>query len=130
VDPAKREILKFGSCILVLATTVVYAQVDLYGYLEPQYSAFYRDSTFYQTNYNKLRIDLKSTAVKNTEFGANVIYLLYFGKKNWNILDFLPDHIISMIPPETYPYYQLTFNDTFFLDNAYAREPCGVSPRN
>ena len=135
VDPAKWEILVLGtwflelrtwrlgfvSCILVLATTVVYAQVDIYGYFEPQFSGMYYDSAFYQVNYNKLRIDLKSTAVKNIEFGANAIYLLYFGKKDWDILDFLPEHIVSTIPSEMYPYYQLTFKDTLFLDNAYAR---------
>ncbi|GAI23912.1 unnamed protein product, partial [marine sediment metagenome] len=53
----------------------------------------YYDSAFYQVNYNKLRIDLKSTAVKNIEFGANAIYLLYFGKKDWDIRDFLPEHV-------------------------------------
>ncbi len=113
--------LTLASCILLLATTVAYAQVDVYGYFEPQFSGMYYDSAFYQMNYNKLRIDFKSTAVKNIEFGANAIYLLYFGKKDWDILDFLPGHIVSMISPEMYPYYQLTFKDTLFLDNAYAR---------
>jgi len=149
VDPAKREILKLvpiyhfriynrrkswipqsgsiwrlalGSCLLVLgACSFSIAQVDIYGYFEPQFSGMYYDSAFYQVNYNKLRIDLKSTAVKNIEFGANAIYLLYFGKKDWDILDFLPEHIVSTIPSEMYPYYQLTFKDTLFLDNAYAR---------
>jgi len=111
-------LLLFALCSLPSA---LQGQVDIYGYLEPQYSLFYFDSTYYQTNYNKLRVDLKSTAVKNTEFGANIIYSMYFGKKDWDILDFLPEHIVSLISPEMYPYYQFTFNDTFFLDNAYAR---------
>ncbi|MGB3341748.1 MAG: hypothetical protein WBB37_09745 [bacterium] len=111
-------LMLFALCSLPSA---MHAQVDLYGYFEPQYSAFYRDSTFYQTNHNKLRVDLKSTAVKNTEFGANIIYLLYFGKKDWNMLDFLPRRIVALIPPDMYPYYQLSFQDTFYLDNAYAR---------
>lgn len=113
--------LTLASCILLLSSVFVYAQVDIYGYLEPQYSAFYRNDNYYQTNYNKLRVDLKSTAVRNTEFGANIIYLLYFGKKEWNLLDFLPGRIVSLIPQDMYPYYQLTFKDTFYLDNAYAR---------
>lgn len=109
--------------LLALCTlpSALHAQVDIYGYVEPQYSVFYFDSTYYQTNYNKLRVDLKSTAVKNTEFGANIIYLLYFGKKDWDLLDFIPDRIVSIIPPEMYPYYQFVFKDTFYLDNAYAR---------
>ena len=110
-------------CLLALIGMpfALHAQVDIYGYLEPQYSVFYFDSAYYQTNYNKLRVDLKSTAVKNTEFGANIIYLLYFGKKDWNLLYFIPDRIVSLIPPDMYPYYQFVFKDTFYLDNAYAR---------
>ncbi len=111
-------LLLFALCSLPSA---IHAQVDIYGYLEPQYSAFYFDSSYCQTNYNKLRVDLKSTVVRNTEFGANIIYLLYFGKKEWDLLDFLPDRIVSLIPPDMYPYYQFSFRDTFYLDNAYAR---------
>ena len=111
-------LLLFALCSLPSA---IHAQVDLYGYFEPQFSGMYCDSTFYQVNYNKLRIDLKSTAVKNIEFGANAIYLLYFGKKDWDLLEFLPDRILSLIPPDMYQHYQLTFRDTFYLDNAYAR---------
>lgn len=108
-------------CTLCYLPSAIHAQVDIYGYLEPQYSAFYFDSSYYQTNYNKLRIDLKSTAVKNTELGANIIYLLYFGKKDWDLIDFLPRRIVALIAPDMRPYYQFSFRDTFYLDNAYAR---------
>jgi hypothetical protein len=112
----------FGTSFLVLGIfNLAYSQIDIYGYFEPQYSGMYFDTVYYQMNHNKLRIDLKSTAVKNTEFGAGVIYLLYFGKKNLNILDFLPDRITSTIPPEMYPLYEFSFSDTLYLDNAYAR---------
>ncbi len=101
--------------------TMAFCQVDIYGYYEPQYTGIYLDSMYFQQSYNKLRVDLKSTAVKYTEFGADVVYLLYFGVQQWNILDFLPDDITADIPPELYPYYVFTLSDTFFLDNAYAR---------
>jgi hypothetical protein len=94
--------------------------VDIFGYFEPEYTGIYQDN-YYQFLYNKLRIDLKSTAVKNTEFGANVIFLLYYGKTDWNVLDFLPDDIVATVPPEMQPFFQLTYRDTFYLDNAYAR---------
>jgi len=96
-------------------------EIDIYGYFEPQYSGMYFDDSFQQFHSNKLRVDLKSTEVKHTEFGANIIYLLYFGKKDWNILDFLPEDIISIIPPEMEPMYQISFRDTLYLDNVYAR---------
>ncbi len=94
--------------------------VDIFGYFEPEYAGIYQDN-YYQFLYNKLRVDLKSTAVKNTEFGANVIFLLYYGKTNWNVIDFLPDDIVNTVPPEMWPLFELTYQDTFYLDNAYAR---------
>ncbi len=113
--------LTLSTIICLAFMTCVYAQVDIYGYFEPQYTGIYLDGTYYQFHYNKLRVDLKSTIVDNVEFGADVIHLLYFGAKSWNILDFLPDRITSSVSPEMYPYYQFTYEDSFFLDNAYMR---------
>ena len=54
--------------ILCLVTvTSVFAQVDVYGYFEPQYTGIYLDKKYYQFHYNKLRVDLKSTVVDNVE---------------------------------------------------------------
>jgi len=111
-----------GTWILVLATTVVYAQgLDIFGYFESQYNGIYFQDNYYQFQSNKLRVDIQSTAVKNTEFGADVIYLLYFGKKDWNLLDFLPDRVASSVPPDMYPLFQFAYEDSFYLDNVYAR---------
>lgn len=107
--------------ISLLLCTNIYAQVDIYGYFEPQYTGIYTNENYYQFQSNKLRVDLKSTAINNVEFGADVIYLLYFGATTWNILDFLPAQITSSIPPEMYPLYQFTYADSFYLDNVYAR---------
>jgi hypothetical protein len=96
-------------------------ELDIYGYFEPQYMGIYKNSNFYQTHTNKLRVDLKSNVIENIEFGADVIHLLYFGKKNWNILDFLPDRIQIVFPEEMYSSFQFTYQDSFFLDNAYVR---------
>jgi hypothetical protein len=117
--------MKMIYCVLIISAlclSMVRAQrVDVYGYFEPQYNGIYFQDDYYQFQSNKLRIDLKSTAVKNTEFGADVIFLLYFGKKEWNILDFLPENIIATVQPELYPAYQFTYQDSFYLDNVYAR---------
>ncbi len=98
-----------------------YGQVDLYGYFEPEYAGFALNSTYYQSSYGKLRLDLTSTAIKNVRFGADIIYLNYFGKTSWNFLEFLPEDIVSSIPPEQQPYYEFSLTDTFYLDNAYVR---------
>ncbi|MCK4234235.1 hypothetical protein KAX75_07380 [candidate division WOR-3 bacterium] len=111
-----------GIIIGLLFTASIHAQeIDIYGYFEPQYSGMYFDDSFHQFVSDKFRLDLKSTEVKHTEFGANMIYLLYFGKKDWNILDFLPEDIVSTIPPEMQPLYQFSFKDTLYLDNIYVR---------
>ena len=106
--------------ILCVLGTYGFAQVEVYGYFEPQYAGIYLDTMYYQQSYTKLRVDM-TTAVKHTEFGADIIYLLYFGARQWNILDFLPQRIVSAVPPELYPYYEFILNDTVYLDNAYAR---------
>ncbi|UCC13042.1 MAG: hypothetical protein JSW02_05825 [candidate division WOR-3 bacterium] len=97
------------------------AQVDIYGYFESQYTGIYLDTAYFQNAYNKLRVDITSTAVKNVEFGANVIFLHYFGATSWNVLDFLPADVTAAVSPDLYPYYQFTLSDSFFLDNIYAR---------
>ncbi|UCG93101.1 MAG: hypothetical protein JSV97_05205 [candidate division WOR-3 bacterium] len=110
-----------GILLSVMTITCGYAQVDLYGYFEPQYTGFYQNDDYYQFQSNKLRVDVKSTAVENVEFGADVIYLLYFGKKDWNILDFLPERVTAPLPIDLYPLFQLSYRDSFYLDNAYVR---------
>ncbi len=108
--------------IMVMSVSMLHAQpADLYGYFEPQYNGIYFDETYYQFHSNKLRVDLKSTAVASTEIGADVIFLLYHGRTDWNILDFLPENISSAVTPEAYPLFEFSYRDTFYLDNAYAR---------
>lgn len=116
----KRNLIAFLMCVMPIICTVA-QEVEIYGYFEPQYMGLYKDEDYYQLNSNKLRVDLKSKAVENTEFGANLIYLLNFGKKSWNILDFLPERVTYDIPIELYPLFQFTYRDTFYLDNVYAR---------
>lgn len=108
--------------IIVISATAVHAQVaEIFGYFEPQYNGIYFDDTYYQFHSNKLRVDLKSTSIANTELGADVIFLLYHGKTDWNIIDFLPEAISSTILPELYPLFEFTYRDTLYLDNVYAR---------
>jgi hypothetical protein len=108
--------------LAMISMKAVHAQpADIYGYFEPQYNGIYFDEHYYQFHSNKLRVDLKSTAIDNVEMGADVIFLLYHGKTDWNILDFLPDVISSTVPPAAYPFYTFSYEDTLYLDNVYAR---------
>ena len=95
-------------------------ELDVFGYFEPQFIFLYQNGNSYQMNSDKLRLDLQSSA-SNVEFGADVIYNLYFGKKSWNILDFLPSEIVDEVPSGMRSYFRYTFNDTLYLDNVYVR---------
>ncbi|UCF70949.1 MAG: hypothetical protein JSW49_01350, partial [candidate division WOR-3 bacterium] len=106
---------------LLFASGAAAKEVDVFGYFEPQYTGIYLDDTYHQFQANKLRIDLKSTAIAHTEFGADVIFRLYHGKTTWNILDFMPETVASSIPPEMQPLYGIEYGDTLYLDNVYAR---------
>jgi hypothetical protein len=110
-----------GFLILCSLPSAMYGQVEVYGYFEPEYAGLYLDTTYYQSSYGKLRIDLASTEIKNVRFGADVVYINYFGKTSWNLLEFLPEDIVSTIPPQQQPYYQFSLRDTFYLDNAFVR---------
>jgi hypothetical protein len=108
--------------ITLFGATLVRAQrADISGYFEPQYNGLYLDNAYSQFHSNKLRVDLKSTGVPNTEVGADVIFLLYYGRTDWNIIDFLPQDIVSTLPPAAYPSFEFHYRDTLYLDNLYAR---------
>jgi hypothetical protein len=85
---------------VLFATSMVDAQepVEVFGYFETQMSGTQLDQQFYQMYYNKLRIDLKSNFVENVTFAANFDFITYHGKKEWNILDFLPARVTEEIP--------------------------------
>lgn len=107
--------------VLLTAALPLCAQVDLFGYYEPQFMGASVKGEFLQLFSNKLRVDLKWDALENITFAANFDFITYHGKKTWNILDFLPDDVTSSVPEEMRAFYVLPFEDRIFLDNAYVR---------
>jgi hypothetical protein len=114
--------LKILAVFLIFITVINInaEEPDIFGYFEPQFILLYRNGESYQTSSDKLRVDLQTSA-SNVKFGADLIYNLYFGKKSWNLLDFFSSEIREEIPPEMRSYFQVTFNDTLYLDNVYVR---------
>jgi len=96
-------------------------KVDIYGYFEPQLMVVSLKNEFYQFNSNKLRIDLESDIGDSVTFGANFDFINYSGKTKWNLLDYLPGSVTSIIPPEQESSYNLAYNDSIFLDDAYLK---------
>ncbi len=111
----------FGIVLSFLIIPVANAEeLDIFGYFEPQFILLYREGQSYQMNSDKLRVDLQSSA-SNVEFGADLIYNLYYGKKNWNILDFFSEEIRNEVPEAMQYYFLVEFKDTLYLDNVYVR---------
>jgi len=111
----------FGFILSLLLVPDFYAEeLDLFGYFEPQFIFISREGESYQMNSDKLRVDLKRS-VGGVEFGSDLIYTLYYGKKNWNILDFFSDEIRSEVPAGMQSYFLVEFKDTLYLDNVYIR---------
>jgi hypothetical protein len=109
--------------ILMPAGQIAIAQdmVDIFGYYETQYMGTALDQEYLALYSNKLRIDMNSDVSDNISFTANFNYITYHGKTQWNILDFLPERVISDIPAEMRGFYILPFDDQNFLDNANVR---------
>lgn len=110
-----------AALVLLMSALPLCAQVDLFGYFEPQFMGADVKGDFLQLFSNKLRIDLKWDGLENIIFAANFDFITYHGKKTWNILDFLPKDVTSAVPDELKGFYVLPFEDRIFLDNAYIR---------
>jgi hypothetical protein len=95
--------------------------VELFGYFEPQYLGAVVNEEYMQLQSNKLRVDLSASAFEKVYFAANFDFITYHGKTSWNILDYLPEDITSVIPPEYRDFYVFPFENRIFLDNAYLK---------
>ena len=121
---------------LLIHSSIVFCQgLEWSGYFEPQMTGMKISDKFYQISSNKLRLDLGAQPSDNVEFGANLIYMTYHGKTEWNILDYLPDNVTKDIPPAMKSAFVFTYGDLvapygpsfharpdrIFLDNAYIK---------
>ncbi|MFC2081389.1 hypothetical protein ACFLR8_04185 [Bacteroidota bacterium] len=113
-------VLGFG-LIQTLYPVKAQYEADLFGYFESQYLGAVIKNDYIQLQSNKLRVDLEASAFDKVSFGANFDFITYHGKTSWNILDYLPDEITSVIPPEYHEYYVFPFENRIFLDNAYLK---------
>jgi hypothetical protein len=104
-----------------ISTAQITEMVDIFGYFETQLMGTQLDNKVYQLFSNKLRLDLRSDINEQVTFAANVNFITYHGKKEWYILDFLPDNVTQSVPEEFYPVFKLNFEDEIFLDNAYLK---------
>ena len=107
--------------ILCLSPLAAQEKIDLFGYYEATYMGAKVKSSYYQLFTNKLRVDLKGQIADNITFAANINFLTYHGKKNWDVLEFLSDDIVSTIPEEMRILYVIPFENDIVLDNAFVK---------
>ncbi len=106
--------------VLFLVTSNAFAQVvDISGYFEPQYMGLELQGSWMQLQSNKLRVDLNSGLTEHIRFAANVNFITYHGRKDWNILDFLPKRVTAGVPDVLTDAFTYLYRDSLYLDNAY-----------
>ncbi|MBN2088950.1 hypothetical protein JW964_05030 [candidate division KSB1 bacterium] len=113
--------------LFVFLQQIVLAQkVEINGYFEPQLMVAEIKNEILQLGSNKLRVDFQYKPTAKTTFGANVNYIAYHGKTEWNILDYLPTKMQAEAPELNFLGYELNpyllpFQERHYLDNAYIR---------
>ena len=107
--------------ILIIQSNIQAQNLDIFGYFEPQYFCFSQKDVFYQTQSNKLRIDLQSYPTDRIEFGANLNLMKYAGKKEYSLLDYLSPELLTDLTEEDKENYTFAFRDTILLDNVYLK---------
>jgi len=118
-------IIIFGILLLLPASSIC-QKLEIFGYFEPQLMGAKIKKEFYQLSSNKLRVDLQFKPSDKVTFGANFDYITYHGKTQWDILEFLPESVVSEAASTSFfginfnPYV-LPFEDQQFLDNAYLK---------
>ena len=119
--------MKYLLLIFMWIPGLLFAQkIEMFGYFEPQLLLQRFGNSTFQLSSNKLRVDLQLNASKHVSFGANLNYISYHGKTEWNILDFLPSTIKAEVPDFTFQGaeinpYVLRYENKNILDNAYLR---------
>jgi hypothetical protein len=106
--------------IAILTIDITSVAVEISGYYEPQYLIVELSGDYSQLFTNKLRVDL-STSTDNIHLFANFDFISYHGKREWNLLDFLPQEIADPHRSGDQSEFLFTYDDSIFLDNAYLK---------
>jgi hypothetical protein len=118
--------VKRPATLLLLPVILIFpvartSAVDIFGYFEPQYAGFDTRGEYSEIFSNKLRVDLAASPSEQASLAANFDYITYHGQTSYNLLDYLPESLAAAVPPEAMSRFQLTYNDSVFLDNAYLK---------
>jgi len=109
--------------ILLLVSGLANAGVNWYGYFESQADGAILEKESILYGYNKLRLDFETNPGENVRIGVNANIKKMWGQTTFDLLDYLPEHIIPSSSPQSslssmseFPY---TLQDTFYIDNMF-----------
>jgi len=107
--------------LLLLSSVASAADIDIFGYIEPQltwinFGDLSKADNWGILNTNKLRLDIEAKPAKNVKIGANVNFLQYSGETTIDLNDLLPATNAA-----NSSVWMLTYQDETYLDNAYIR---------
>ena len=102
--------------VILLLPVLTFAQLDIFGYYESEYSYLQLQNLDYNYGYNKLRLDLESRPSDHVMIAGNINFQLYHGKTDWDLIDVIPNSIGTDIESLSF-----ALKDTLFLDNIYLR---------
>lgn len=120
-----RSLVRSAAIVIAILTSgITSVAVEISGYYEPQYLVVELSGDYSQLFTNKLRVDL-ATSTENIYLFANFDFISYHGKREWNLLDFLPQEIADPYRSGDQSAFLFTYNDSIFLDNAYLKITLG-----
>ena len=96
------------------------AQMDFFGYAETEMDQIQLEDATYDFGYGKIRLEGEWRPWDNLLLAGNVNGQTYFGKTEWDLLDFVPYD--SLWTPAGMRYSMpASISDTLYLDNLYTR---------
>ncbi len=96
------------------------AQVDIFGYAETEMDQIQLEDATYDFGYGEIRLEGEWRPWDNLLLAGNVNGQTYFGKTEWNLLDFVPYDSVWTDYGYTHTL-AVSIPDTVFLDNFYGR---------
>ena len=114
-------ILLFTNFLIYQFTNQLISQADFFGYFETEADQMRSRGIDYSFGYNKVRLDLEVSSLEEAIFRTNLNYQLYHGQQEWDLFDFLPDHVTDTLMSAGVDEFPFPLQDTLYLDNAYLK---------
>ena len=90
---------------------------DFFGYYEHQLTSLYMKEDFILQDYNKLRFDISVDFSDKASLNGGGIVQTFHGERIFNLLHFLPDSLVQIIPDSLKPMYFVQFENQYYIND-------------